>query len=410
MGSGYSLWLDPDGNPISKPKGRYAASKPKDVLNNLDSLNSLGTESLRANFQIAAELSAEIATQYYTIPVTFLPGGDILMVANDVANGDWKSALIDVGCHGAGKMLVKAGSVTHVAVVIGGKNGPKIAAKHLKKLAQFPPAIRREILDSVETLWTKWRKQGVPKSIDDAFEEVYARYAPGRGLRVVGKYLQSAHDVLANPQLLRGKTLTEVRAAIGYTPRWVDDVMRHSTTHPGGGWVFREVDSAGNFTGRLIQYHHGISGVGPTGRFRGFRISLQYDCPHSIRRTTMTPEQQLRSVIESLRLVAAPAPVQLAVLPDYVSPTDEVATTFGDAYLLVPQLLRAQAIPPEAAKRMAELDAWFANMPKDGSIADPKTLETHSFWNTARQLAKAALDELGEDACSPDLSHISWID
>jgi len=124
----------------------------------------------------------------------------------------------------------------------------------------------------------------------------------------------------------------------------------------------------------------------------------------------MTPEQQLRSVIESLRLVAAPAPVQLAVLPDYVSPTDEVATTFGDAYLLVPQLVRAQAIPPAAAKRMAELDAWFASMPKDGSLADPETLETHSFWNTARQLAKAALDELGQDACSPDLSHISWID
>jgi hypothetical protein len=49
-----------------------------------------------------------------------------------------------------------------------------------------------------------------------------------------------------------------VRSMIGRTPGWVDDVMRHSTTNPRGGWVFREMNTAGtDFTGRLIQFHPG---------------------------------------------------------------------------------------------------------------------------------------------------------
>ena len=122
----------------------------------------------------------------------------------------------------------------------------------------------------------------------------------------------------------------------------------------------------------------------------------------------MTPERQLRSVIESLQLVAAPASVQLSVLPEFVSATDEVATTFGDAYLLVPQLVRAGRISPDAAACISRLDAWFAGMPTDGSVADAATLESHEFWETARKLAVDALTALGEKARKPDLSHIFW--
>ncbi len=123
---------------------------------------------------------------------------------------------------------------------------------------------------------------------------------------------------------------------------------------------------------------------------------------------TMTPEQKLQTVIESLRLVAAPASVQLSVLPDFVSPTDEIATTFGDAYLLVPQLLRAGLINSKAAECISRLDEWFANMPMDGSIADPETLKNHAFWETARKLAAATLEALVEEVRDPNLSHISW--
>jgi hypothetical protein len=43
---------------------------------------------------------------------------------------------------------------------------------------------------------------------------------------------------------------------IGDTPGFIEDVMRHSDTHPQGGWVLREKGRR-DFTGRNIQYHPG---------------------------------------------------------------------------------------------------------------------------------------------------------
>lgn len=77
-------------------------------------------------------------------------------------------------------------------------------------------------------------------------------------IRRVGELLGTVDDVLANPRLLAGRSLEEVRLLIGRTVGWVDDVMRRSTRHPNGGWVFRELNEAGtDFTGRMIQYHPG---------------------------------------------------------------------------------------------------------------------------------------------------------
>jgi RHS repeat-associated protein len=82
--------------------------------------------------------------------------------------------------------------------------------------------------------------------------------ATGSTILRVGDVLGTADDVLANPQLLSGKSVGEVRMMIDRTPGWSNDVMRRSTKHPGGGWVFREMNAAGTeFTGRMIQYHPG---------------------------------------------------------------------------------------------------------------------------------------------------------
>ena len=124
----------------------------------------------------------------------------------------------------------------------------------------------------------------------------------------------------------------------------------------------------------------------------------------------MTPEQQLQSIVESLRLIAAPADLQLSLLPDFVCATDEVATTYGDAFLLVPQLVRAGLINEAAKESLAELDDWFEDMPRNSTISDRSSLRNHEFWETARKLAKNALRSLGEEVRAPDLSHISWID
>ena len=72
----------------------------------------------------------------------------------------------------------------------------------------------------------------------------------------VGKALSGVDDVLANPNLLQGKSLEQVQSVLGNSKNWVNDVMRKSTR--ADGWVLREMNQAGtDFTGRMIQYHPG---------------------------------------------------------------------------------------------------------------------------------------------------------
>ncbi|PDS24115.1 hypothetical protein B0A77_08990 [Flavobacterium branchiophilum] len=72
----------------------------------------------------------------------------------------------------------------------------------------------------------------------------------------VGKALNGVDDVLANPNLLQGKSLEQVQSVLGNSKNWVNDVMRKSTR--ADGWVLREMNQAGtDFTGRMIQYHPG---------------------------------------------------------------------------------------------------------------------------------------------------------
>jgi hypothetical protein len=118
-------------------------------------------------------------------------------------------------------------------------------------------------------------------------------------------------------------------------------------------------------------------------------------------------ESQYRMLVESLRLVAAPAPVQIDALPDFVIPTDEIGSSFGDAYLLIPQLERNGLVSAHAHTAIQALEEWFEKMPVDGSIAAPETLFTHSFW--ARELATTALTALHEPIQSPSFDRQTWV-
>jgi len=123
----------------------------------------------------------------------------------------------------------------------------------------------------------------------------------------------------------------------------------------------------------------------------------------------MTPEDQYRQLVDSVLLVAASADEQVSSLPTFVVVTDEVATTFGDAFLLVPQLESAGLVSTDAASALRELDNHFEGMPDDDRLADPASLRDHPFWEDARRLAMDALAKLGEDKGPPRLSRITWI-
>jgi RHS repeat-associated protein len=79
-------------------------------------------------------------------------------------------------------------------------------------------------------------------------------------IRRVGALLETPNDIMANPRLLEGKALSEVQIAVRDAIGWTNDVMRHSKSAPGGGWVLRELNaSRSDLTGRMIQYHPGTT-------------------------------------------------------------------------------------------------------------------------------------------------------
>lgn len=90
-----------------------------------------------------------------------------------------------------------------------------------------------------------------PKTI---FKGEYTKSATA--LRKVGSALESVEDVMANPNLLQGKSYGYVRSILGGSKNWINDVMRKSSR--ADGWVLREMNQSGkDFTGRMIQYHPG---------------------------------------------------------------------------------------------------------------------------------------------------------
>lgn len=123
----------------------------------------------------------------------------------------------------------------------------------------------------------------------------------------------------------------------------------------------------------------------------------------------MTPNDQYNLLVDSVLLVAATADEQVSLFPEFVVVTDEIATTFGDASLLVPQLKRARLVSTEAAEALRELDDHFERMPDDDRLADPASLRDHPFWEEARRLATEAIAKLGEQKRALQLSGITWV-
>lgn len=76
-------------------------------------------------------------------------------------------------------------------------------------------------------------------------------------LRKTGSVLESVSDVMANSQLIEGKSLLQVKSATGGANGWVQGTLNQGRS-AGKGWMLREMNSKGtDYTGRMIQYHPG---------------------------------------------------------------------------------------------------------------------------------------------------------
>ena len=122
----------------------------------------------------------------------------------------------------------------------------------------------------------------------------------------------------------------------------------------------------------------------------------------------MTHTQQLEMLVDGLQLLAAEAEEQVKAVPDYACVTDEVISTFCDAYLLVPQLQKAGIINDVAVTALKAVDDYIERMPIDDSLADTASLESHPFWAEARNLASNALHALGMVVQPLVLRHVMY--
>jgi hypothetical protein len=105
----------------------------------------------------------------------------------------------------------------------------------------------------------------------------------------------------------------------------------------------------------------------------------------------------IERLVHALRILAEPAGVQLARVPDFAARSGELALDFADALRLVtdcPQLY----LTTLQRESLEQLDA-FLEQRSDGarsSFWSEDAVRTSAEWAEVRRLAAAALVELGD--------------
>ena len=118
----------------------------------------------------------------------------------------------------------------------------------------------------------------------------------------------------------------------------------------------------------------------------------------------------LHEIVESLRLLGSDFDVQVSVLPKFVHIPDEIALTFGDAFLLADQVLSAGQITQPQYSKLKEIDDALDGM-SGHDHAELWTLEAMQNgpeWKRLRSMARAALLELGAPLLRPNLDWFAY--
>lgn len=123
----------------------------------------------------------------------------------------------------------------------------------------------------------------------------------------------------------------------------------------------------------------------------------------------MDLKPQYKSLVESLRLLASSYENQLDYLPDFVNIQDEVVATFGDAFLLLPQLIEGNFLSMKAIASIVRCFNWMDMTVRNDSVSDLESFKSHETWQKVRSFADMALEDMEEEKKRPDLSHIFWV-
>jgi hypothetical protein len=122
-------------------------------------------------------------------------------------------------------------------------------------------------------------------------------------------------------------------------------------------------------------------------------------------------ETFLDMLIQSLRLVASDAEMQMGVLPKYVHVPDEVVSIFDDSYILLDQVIEAGLVTPDQAEAVHELNRHMDEMSlaNDPDLWTLEAIKTHPKWVQMRALASNALVQLKADTGRPTLGWITYV-
>ncbi len=117
----------------------------------------------------------------------------------------------------------------------------------------------------------------------------------------------------------------------------------------------------------------------------------------------MPNDHTYRSTVAGLRLLAAPAAVQLHLLPSFVHVPDEILLAVDEVD--VGRLLEGNRLSDAAKAALAELDSMLGKVEVDaddyeGSLRDVQEGEA---YEALRQMARHVLELLGEAATPVEL-------
>ena len=117
------------------------------------------------------------------------------------------------------------------------------------------------------------------------------------------------------------------------------------------------------------------------------------------------------TIVDILRQTAMDVSTQIALVPEYVRPTDDIAENVEYALMLCETLAKVGAVSP---RTVAVLTPIHAVMERHSGKADPafwthESLANHRDWTQVRESARMELVALGHELRPPSLNWVTYV-
>ncbi len=117
---------------------------------------------------------------------------------------------------------------------------------------------------------------------------------------------------------------------------------------------------------------------------------------------------QRTKIIESIKLLALPYSEQIICFPDFVDVPFEVLDTFGNNFLVLPQLIENHCFSYQGIAWLLRLNNLINMLVNDIELKnlEEEQFKNHPKWKSLRLMARDTLIELGEEIGKPNRKYI----